>query len=541
MDGSRIRVLLVDDNPADTRLIRELLLDAGTLPACLAHAGRLSEALACLRASPFDAVLLDLTLPDATGLDTLLRVRAAAPDVPVVVLTGADDDALALRALKGGAQDFLVKGQVDGALLVRALRYGVQRKRAEVRAAFLADAARILSSALDYSTTLRAVSQLAAGRVADWCVVYLEEDGAVLRLESAHADEQSLRSAAPLLARPVAAGTPHPVHGVLASGEPRLLAELGEDFADMVGENDEERAVVRRMGITSAIYAPMVVHGQTLGALGLFRAGGPPYDEDDMVLAQELGHLAAAAVDNARLYARATRATRVRDEVLGFVTHDLRNPLSAIHMLAELLAEPEISTEMRLRHVERITRSAEQMDRLIEDLLDVAAAESGRMTLSPIPLCPRAFTRDAAEMLAATARKREVDVEVEVPAALPAVEADPDRLFRVVGNLLENAVKHSPPGGRVRVAAREDGEHVRFSVTDEGAGIAPEHVEHVFDRFWQARHSRRGGAGLGLAIARGIVEAHGGRIWVESAPGAGSTFSFTLPRSAAAPAAAGTV
>jgi signal transduction histidine kinase/DNA-binding NarL/FixJ family response regulator len=533
MDRSRIRILLVEDNRGDARLIRELLLDAGVPAGGLAYASRLEDALALLRASTFDIVLLDLALADAQGLDGLLRVRGAAPDVPVLVLTGLDDEAVALRALKSGAQDYLVKGQVDGKTLGRALRYGVQRKRAEIRAAFLAEAARVLSSALDYSTTLRAVAQMAVGRVADWCVVYLEEEGVIRRLEAAHADQASLHSAAEVLARPVAPGTPHPVHAVLASGEPRLFATLGPAFVDSVADGEADRAVVRGMGLTSAIYAPMVVHGQTLGALGLFRAGGQPYDEDDLVLAQELGHLAAAAVDNARLYDRATRATRLRDEVLGFVTHDLRNPLSAIQMLAELLSEPELSADDRLRHVDRIVRSAEQMDRLIQDLLDVSAAESGRLTLSPAPLEPAGFAREAAEMLGPVARARGVDLRVDVPEGLSVVEADPDRLLRVVANLLENAMKHTPPGGEVTLSADSDADGVRFAVTDRGPGIATEHLERVFDRFWQASRTRRGGAGLGLAISRGIVEAHGGRIWVESEPGAGSTFYFTLPRTGA--------
>jgi signal transduction histidine kinase/CheY-like chemotaxis protein len=541
MDRDRMRILLVEDNPGDARLIRETLREAGVPPDGVVAVPGVEAAIASLVASRFELVLLDLSLTDARELEGLRRVVTAAPDLPVLVLTGLDDEEMAVRALWAGAQDYLVKGQVDATLLRRALRYGVQRKRAEIRAAFLAEAARILSSALDYSATLRRVCRLAAARLAEWCVVYLEEDGVIHRMEAAHADRKRVPATPPMLARPVTRGTEHPVHAVLATGETRVFERIGPDFAGVVSESEDDRDFVRRIGLTSAIYAPMTVHGQTLGAIGLFRAGGPGYDDDDRVLAEELGHLAAAAVDNARLYARATRATQVRDEVLAFVTHDLRNPLSAIHMLAELLGEPEVDTATRLRHVERIVRSAEQMDRLIEDLVDVAAVEAGRVRVSPAPLPPAAFAHDAAEILSAAAAARGVTLDVEVPDTLPPIEADPDRLLRVVSNLVENAARVTPAGGRVVLRADDgEAEGVRFAVADSGPGIDPEHLEHVFDRFWQAQSARRGSAGLGLAIARGIVEAHGGRIWVESEPGAGSTFYFTIPR-AGAPLGAATL
>ena len=225
----------------------------------------------------------------------------------------------------------------------------------------------------------------------------------------------------------------------------------------------------------------------------------------------------------------AERAARVRDEVLGIVAHDLRNPVHTIMMSTQLLLEVPLTEAQRQRHLAGMERSAKVMNLLIRDLLEATRAESGGFTVEHERLSVRPLLEIVLELFEPTARARAVSLTVEVEPGTPAVLGDGERLIQVLSNLVENALKFTPDGGRVRVHARRADEFVRISVEDTGVGIPAAHLPHVFDRFWQADRASRAGAGLGLAICKGIVDAHGGRIWVESTPGSGATFHFTLP------------
>ena len=226
----------------------------------------------------------------------------------------------------------------------------------------------------------------------------------------------------------------------------------------------------------------------------------------------------------------AERATHVRDDVLAVVSHDLRNPLNLVFTSSSFLLD--IAGDLPQTHREQlgmIRRAAGQMNRLIQDLLEVSSVEAGHfpMELRAEPVEP--LVREACTLLEHAAESRSIRLECRFDEAAPLVHADRERVLQVLGNLLGNAVKFTPEGGQVQIRAERVDGFVRFAVADTGAGIAEEELAHVFDRFWQARRSRDGGAGLGLAIARGIVLAHGGEMWAESALGRGSTFSFTLP------------
>jgi signal transduction histidine kinase len=171
----------------------------------------------------------------------------------------------------------------------------------------------------------------------------------------------------------------------------------------------------------------------------------------------------------------------------------------------------------------------DQANHLIEDLLDVARMEAGRLTVEPARLDPADIVHQAVDMQQAQAAARSVRLELRLAGSFPAIHADPARMLQVFGNLIGNAIRFSPTGGLVSVRAHRENGTIRFSVEDQGPGIAADSMPHLFDPFWQAAKTGTGGAGLGLAIARGIVEAHGGRIWAESEPGKGCTFHFTVP------------
>jgi PAS domain S-box-containing protein len=226
------------------------------------------------------------------------------------------------------------------------------------------------------------------------------------------------------------------------------------------------------------------------------------------------------------------RAVAARDDVLGIVAHDLRNPLSAITMAASLLERSDSKSEERRDQTPRIviSRSAERMNRLIQDLLDVAQVEAGQLKVEREPISAADLVRDAVEVHAQAASAAGVQLRFEPNPDVGTVMGDRNRLLQVFDNLVGNALKFTHEGGRITVGATAKNEDIVFSVADTGSGIAPENVAHIFERFWQAAtRATRLGAGLGLPITRGIVEAHGGRIWVESSMGVGTTFFFTIP------------
>jgi signal transduction histidine kinase len=233
-----------------------------------------------------------------------------------------------------------------------------------------------------------------------------------------------------------------------------------------------------------------------------------------------------------RLLAEARAATRSRDDMLGTVSHDLRNPLNAIRLatgLLELAAPPGEEGAAVRRASGRIDRSVSTMERLIRDLLDVTSIESRKLTLDRRPLDLARLLADLQETFSAAAHEKDVALAFEVPFDLPGIAADRHRILQALSNLVENALKFTPGGGRVVVSARHEGSCLALAVADTGVGIAPSAIDHVFDRFWHSGQRGRSGHGLGLAIASGIAEAHGGTIRATSEPGRGSTFTLSLP------------
>jgi PAS domain S-box-containing protein len=219
-------------------------------------------------------------------------------------------------------------------------------------------------------------------------------------------------------------------------------------------------------------------------------------------------------------------AVQARDEVLAVVSHDLRNPVGTIAAAAELLGESGIPAERQTENLDIIQRSADRINRLIQDLLDVAQIEAGRLSVRSAALDLSEVIEDVVSQARLQASFKNIQVASEVPESLPSVEADRDRVFQVLANLIDNALKFTPDGGSVTVSASPALEGVSIAVADTGPGIAPEQRDHLFDRFWKGH--RASGAGLGLAIVKGILLAHGADIRVETEVGSGSVFSFTL-------------
>jgi signal transduction histidine kinase len=369
--------------------------------------------------------------------------------------------------------------------------------------------------------------------LADYCALdIVEGDDKFERIGEAHVDPEKSQLIRQVATFPRSALTSrHPLIRVMTTGAPVLEADITPAFIRASFAEAEQRKVVEALEPRSLICVPLVTTGKPLGALTLVTSGsGRRFEIADLSLAADLARRAAVVVEHARLFHEAQQATRARDDVLAVVAHDLRNPLNTVTMAVSLMLETTpVERVQERRQVEIVRRAADRMNRMIQDLLDVKKMESGRLTIDVKPEPPSALINDTIDMLRPLAAGSMIRLDTNIDEDLPLVHADAARVQQVLSNLVGNALKFTPRNGRITVCAeRIDGE-VRVGVIDTGPGIPAEQLPHIFGRFWQAQTSDRRGIGLGLAIAKGIVEAHNGRIWVESHVGLGSTFYFTLP------------
>jgi signal transduction histidine kinase len=321
------------------------------------------------------------------------------------------------------------------------------------------------------------------------------------------------------------------VHALKKGG--MVSIESGEEFREKYGS--VYQGFEQLADMQTYLATPLVHAGETVGALALHFKEAAAVGASDRTFTLLLAQAAATALHRARTYDaerdrrhQAELLAQAREDVLGVVAHDLRNPLNLIQMTAELMIEEELPLERRKEMLGITMRATKQMNRLIEDLLDTVRLQAGRLSLDVETVSVATIIRQADETFRPLAEKRHLHFEAAADDGA-AVRADPARVSQIVGNLMGNAIKFTPENGVVRLRATREDRQVEFQVIDSGPGIAADSVPHLFDSFWQARLSDRRGVGLGLTIAKGIVEAHGGRMWVESALGVGSTFHFTLP------------
>ena len=280
---------------------------------------------------------------------------------------------------------------------------------------------------------------------------------------------------------------------------------------------------------------PLVHDGETVGSISLHFKEAGAVGASDRTFTLLLAQAAAIALHRARSYdaemdkrRRAELLAQAREDVLGVVAHDLRNPLNLIQMTVELIIDEDLPAERRKEMLAIGLRAAKQMNRLIEDLLDHVRLQAGRLSLDVEDVSVHTIIQDAEETFRPLADRRHVHFETTGDGGV-SVRADRTRVSQIVGNLIGNAIKFTPEQGIVKLRATPDDKQVVFQVVDDGPGIPADNISHLFDNFWQARKSDRRGVGLGLAIAKELVEAHGGKIWVESSVDRGSTFSFSLP------------
>jgi PAS domain S-box-containing protein len=403
-------------------------------------------------------------------------------------------------------------------------------KAAEESQRFLARASGALEEALEVGATATALARLCVPALGDFCLVDLmEPHGPLRRLGVAHVDraQEDLLGLGNVI-RQTSEATGSGPFAVVQSGTSDLVPGSRADACRRLGIADE-------VALRAYLIVPVEVRERTLGALtlGLTRKGRH-WSALDLMTLKDLGRRAGLAVANCHLYETARRAVLARNEVLGLVSHDLRVPVNTIVGVISLLsgAAGDRKKEMT-RWLEVLRRATDHMSALIENLLDASRVESKEFVLRPAQEDPAMVVSRACEMLRSEATARGMTLELRVADDLPPLWMDASQVIRVIGNLVGNAIKFGHAGGSIEVSARARDGELTVSVQDDGEGIPGDQVAHVFDRFWKGRTGDQRGAGLGLTIAKGIVEAHGGRIWVRSQPGKGSTFTFTLPVSSA--------
>jgi PAS domain S-box-containing protein len=427
----------------------------------------------------------------------------------------------------------------DGLLFTVVLRDTTVPKRVEENERFLSGASGELSNTLAVDATERAIVDLPIPRLADAALLDLVEPqgpsgGDLKRVASTRQRAELTFGVQALAAHRLSPDSPSPIVDVIRRGRSEHVEVIDDEWLESSAD-PEAAPHWRAIGVKSILMLPLVA-GDTRGALTLIRAGDArPFDQDQRALGEKFARVAATALQNAHLYEAARHANRARDDVLGVVSHDLRNPLSAISMCARVLEEsPPGDDADRRELLATIRESTEWMNRLIDDLLDVSNIERGRLSLEVRPEEPSQIALQALHMFEVEAKANAIALEARLPTNMPLVAADRTRVVQVLSNLLRNAIKFTPRDGRIEICAEPRDRGVVFAVTDTGPGISAEKQARVFDRYWQSSAgARQRGAGLGLSIAKGIVEAHGGRIWVRSIPGQGSEFAFTIPQAEA--------
>ena len=407
-------------------------------------------------------------------------------------------------------------------------------KEAEIRQRFLAAGSEALLSSLEYQHTLAEVARLAVDEYADWCTIdATDEKGTTLEAVGvAHADPRKLEVVQRL--RGVSVSDPgSALRLAMSSGNAEVLGSLADGGARTWGNAEQVTPLLTELEARSAMVAPVVARDLSLGAITFGRgAGRRAFDEADLAMASDLAHRVAFAIENARLYNEAQAAVRARDEFLSIASHELRTPLTPLEIGLQRLLRPREGESWPAERVrpalERCERQVRRLEVLIDNMRDVSRISSGRLTLQhedvDLSEVMREVTTRFADQISASGSKLELSVTGPVVG-----QWDRLRLEQVITNLLTNAIKYGR-GHAIEASCEGTNTHGTVRIRDHGIGIDPDQISRIFGRFERAVSARSyGGLGLGLYIARQIVDAHGGRIDVESRLGEGSLFTIELP------------
>ncbi len=518
-------VLLVDDNAAQRTALRAVLGDL-TVSVVEAESGR--DALRCMLRQPFAVILLDVNMPGLDGFETaeLIRQRPSSEHTPIIFVTAHGDDAAISRSYALGAVDFILTPVQPDVLRAKvAVFIDLYRNAEEIR--------RQREGLQRYATQLRQLSEASlaiySARAFDDLLHVVAESAQ--RIIGTRQVSVSVAAQAPGIITTVSCG-------IAADGEPinRLFRGPGGDAlqlerpvrlprpqngAPLSGEIVPAE-LIKGLPLDGWLAAPVVTReGRVVGLIQLSDKIDGEFTAEDEGLAMQLARLASTTIDSA-VAAEAREANRMKDEFLGVLSHELRTPLQAIFSWVDILRQREHDPALLAQAADVVERSAQTQMRLIGDLLDVSRISRGHLGLERAAVNFTAVIEQSIETVRPTAELKHTTLHFDAPAQPYTVIGDATRLQQVVWNLLSNAVKFTNEGGRVEISLRPLGGDLSLQVHDDGPGIPPAFLPHVFERFRQADSSAarpHGGLGLGLAIVRHLVELHGGRVLAANAAG----------------------
>ena len=531
---------MVEDNPADAGVLRAALSEMASTDFAfrLVHVGKLSEALELLRDGSFDLILLDLCLPDSSGMETVVRIKQAAPILPVIVVTDLDDEHLAIDAMRNGVQDYWVKGQIDRSTLVRAVRYAIERKSADIevqqrreRQAILHEVNVAVTSTLDLHSVIQILLDEVARLFPDFATTIR-----FLNPETGFLD--------PLACRNLDDGAWRATAMRSAGGLANIVAETRKPLAIVDVQNDPRARNVdffRAHGLISYLGIPLFVEDELIGVIAFYTRHRRHFTEDEVEFFSTLGGQAAMAIHNSRLYERIKaardaleKALEVKSLLSSVMVHELKTPVQVILGNAELLAEGlcgELSADQKQR-VKTIENGAQEILRLIDSSLDMVRVEHGKLPLAITAILVSDLLAELKSQFEERFLKKGIELEIQPPSSDSIMKTDRVKLKEIFTNLLENARKFTHSGKVTIEVAVQDNERVEFIVRDTGVGIKNELLPKIFDLFYQVDISpqERSGVGLGLNIVKRLVDALSGEICVSSEVGKGTAFHLSFPR-----------
>ena len=515
--GAPLRILLVEDDELDRRAARRCLQQCA-IAVIVEDAASAEETLQRIASVRYDCILLDYYIPGVTGLALFQKIRDVAANMPVVIFTGRGDEDIAVELMKAGAADYLPKSSLTAERLASSLRHIIElsgaaeaRRRAEEE---------LRAQEARFRTLANAIPQLA------WMT---DRSGARYWFNDRWYDYTgtSFEEVQGWGWRKLH----HPDHSERFLQTMRHSFDAGEPWENthpLRGKDGTYRWFLSRA---------LPIRGEDGNIVSWL---GTNTDITEQKIAEAERERALALEQQART--QAERATRARDEVMAIVVHDLRNPMNTILTSATIIGDTlekqaergadgsRLTVAPHLNEcVEVIQISIKTMDRLICDLLDVARIEAGSFSIQRSHVDIGTLLEENLKLCDSQARAKKIKVSSEIPYGLPPVSGDRNRLDQVLSNLFGNAFKFTPEGGQVVVRVRKVDASVQITVEDSGPGIPAADLPHIFDRYWRGDRASRDGAGLGLAICKGIVDAHGGSIWVDSVLGCGTTIRFTVP------------
>jgi signal transduction histidine kinase/ActR/RegA family two-component response regulator len=406
---------------------------------------------------------------------------------------------------------------------------------------FLSRAGELLSSSLDYPSTLTRLARLIVPQLADWCAVHVEGLD-VEKMPIAHVSSDKIATLRDIFRRfPLVEQSLYGYPAVLQNGKPLVVDSISEGLLEASARSSEHLAALRKIGAKSWITVPLRIQSTILGGITLAASeSGRRYGSSDLILAEELARRAAAAIDNARLYelskierSRMEAATRAKDEFVAVVSHELRTPLNVIVGWIRLLKSSALSEEKREHSLEVIERNANALSQLVADLLDISRVISGKIRINPSQVDLANVVDIALEDARLALETKRLRVHVDLDREKAVMRGDADRLQQIVWNLLTNALKFTPKGGEIWITLRRVDSDLELEVRDNGIGIEPEFLPHVFESFRHGNSSTtrtHRGLGIGLSITKHLVDLHGGSIALKSGGiGRGTSATVRLP------------